>query len=521
MFNAVHVLLFVKLIDIKMVVTNNQYSACECNTVGDRCNYQCHCFSSICSAGHCQPEDKCEQPFFGYYCQYENIIFKSNEVYAFATDNDVSTCHKTGAPIHLTYNQNMVFSFISLTVENVAVITESYKRKNITLNYKFNHDIFACRHQEIWEVSRTILEIRCLNETILFSELTIFGASVQYICEIHLSGGRSTGLNLQVRGAGTYKENTVNGIINNEECFYSASSWEVTLSKSFQVYHIRVHNIPENQPTHMLGFRIRVKDKSEVSLLELELPLTYQRVHEIAVSSQTVASKVIIDNPHGSEFIALCEVEILGAGTAIPTTAGTAIPTTAGTVIHTTAGTVIHKTAGTAIPTAAGTVIPTPAGAVIPTTAGTVIPTTAGTVIPTTAGTVILTSAGTVMHTSAGTVVPTTAGTVILTPAVTVIPTAAGTVILTPAGAVMRTPAGIVVPTTAGTVIPTTAGTVIPTASGTVIPTTAGTVTHTAAGTVIPTTAGTVTHTTAGTVIPTTASTVIPTTASTVIPTTV
>ncbi|XP_055884959.1 uncharacterized protein LOC106063980 isoform X2 [Biomphalaria glabrata] len=293
-------------------------TACEPNRVGHDCNYKCHCYySSRCQSAPCRPDDKCESPYFGFYCQYVNILKECTNSLIFA-DDDIGTCYETiGYTLDLTFNSTYTFAFINIQVQNFDIITETYKRNNLTIHFKLDHDVIECVNQEIWEISRTEIEIRCVNQTIFFKELTLTG-SVKYICELRLSGGRSAGTDLTVMSPNPIKDNlkaSINGILNDPVCFM-ADNWDLTLSRPFIIQRIKIHSKPvqkrkaQKKYTRQ-GFSLQFIDETKKTTFSFRTN-TSEDVYDIATNSSPKVLSVIIEGPGGGSNIVICEAEIFG-----------------------------------------------------------------------------------------------------------------------------------------------------------------------------------------------------------------
>ncbi|XP_059154402.1 uncharacterized protein LOC131939889 [Physella acuta] len=171
-----------------LMIVDTTFSQCPEGWFGNKCEYQCHCQDQNCDAsGACPVGAKCARSYFGFACQYYNIMDQRTADYLL--DDDDTTCSK--AEITAATNDDktdQIFTFAWIVLSKKAAIRD--------LKFSFlNADrrSVVCSGWVFTDVTSKIVELRCTNN-ILFTKFKVTTKSAVEVCGLYIGRGRSVAL---------------------------------------------------------------------------------------------------------------------------------------------------------------------------------------------------------------------------------------------------------------------------------------------------------------------------------------
>lgn len=189
---------------------------CDTGWFGNRCQFQCHCsgppdctFDGFCQSG-------CDPNWFGPACQYSSLPFttygKSHQGETWLTDKNDRTCNSLGSEVvtvALEYPHPLTWIRVVMKtadqLEKLALEYRSEKNKARRIE---------CPHAESALIDEKTLDIYCLTAEPI-THLTLIGAAVKNLCNLHISGGRNVALRQPTKHSSEYEgwssQNAVDG----------------------------------------------------------------------------------------------------------------------------------------------------------------------------------------------------------------------------------------------------------------------------------------------------------------------
>ncbi|KAK6991375.1 platelet endothelial aggregation receptor 1 [Biomphalaria glabrata] len=291
---------------------------------GPNKEFKCHCESSCISDGTCQGNGKCARVWFGLKCQHHDLTVLDNTATSpsinILTDRDDSTCMSlSGQSIVISFNRTYVFTWVRLTVQDIADISRSKLQFSKTTSITSKID---CLNLKYFLVDNSTLDIQCdLTEAIQTVILT--GTGQTSLCSLYINGGRNVALKQRARQTSTYANlilyDASNGIDGNTNSNIGVGScthteqelkpmWTVTFPLS-EITRYVIYNrdsimdrlakftlVGENSVQERFDY----KDSSDTGL----------PVYIVIDAAKHNLTKVNINS--STAYLTLCEVEIYG-----------------------------------------------------------------------------------------------------------------------------------------------------------------------------------------------------------------
>ncbi|KAI8773529.1 multiple epidermal growth factor domains protein 11, partial [Biomphalaria glabrata] len=281
------------------------------------------------TSGDCA-DNKCSPGWFGYKCQYRDLMDLSNlQSNKMISDHNDETCQLLDNDyIIITWVQPKVFTWLRIVVKNESTVPLTDLKIWYKKYRKIEGQFLPCQNQRFFLINSRTIDVWCdFNET--FQMLKLTGKVNFSICTLNVNGGRNVALKQRTAQSSTYmspkykkdvsqSSNAVDGKLDVKYfTFKEGSCARTALGDNNSIWSVQFlpHRITEyvlygrRDSDDLFGFTLTTFPKTDKSFTFKNTVKEQSKIYKIVDPRKNLVSNVTITRQTVLKF---CEVEIYG-----------------------------------------------------------------------------------------------------------------------------------------------------------------------------------------------------------------